>query len=81
MTGNNQIANQIEQNLEHQRMLRSKQAAFILNISEELLRKARSTGYLLGRKGPTYYKLGRSVRYKLEDLQLWIDSAKVEGAA
>ena len=68
-------------NLPTQPLLRSKEVANLLSISEELLRKSRSTGYLLGRPAPTHCKLGRSVRYKLDDLNEWIDSTRVVGAA
>jgi predicted DNA-binding transcriptional regulator AlpA len=68
-------------NLPTQPLLRSKEVANLLSISEELLRKSRSTGYLLGRPAPTHCKLGRSVRYKMEDLECWIDSSRVERVA
>lgn len=64
-----------------QPLLRSKEVANLLSISEELLRKSRSTGYLLGRPAPTHCKLGRSVRYKMEDIESWIDSSRVERVA
>lgn len=65
-------------NLQAQPLLKSKEVANFLSISEELLRKSRSTGYLLGRPAPTHCKLGRSVRYKIEDIEAWVDSSRVE---
>lgn len=60
-------------------LLKSKDVANILGISEELLRKSRSTGYLLGRVAPVHCKLGRTVRYKVEDLDHWINQSRIEG--
>ena len=62
-------------------ILKSKEFANLIGIHEDNVRKSRSTGYLLGRKAPAHLKLGRSVRYKREDILNWIDQARVEVAA
>tara|TARA_Y100001968_G_C19321546_1_gene699541 strand:- start:245 stop:469 length:225 start_codon:yes stop_codon:yes gene_type:complete len=62
-------------------ILKSKEFANLIGIHEDNVRKSRSTGYLLGRKAPAHLKLGRSVRYKREDILAWIDEARVEVAA
>ena len=50
-------------------MLTEKQVAEHLNMSVSLLRKWR-----LFRKGPKFAKIGRAVRYKRGDLEVWMDS-------
>ncbi|WP_044446989.1 helix-turn-helix transcriptional regulator [Alteromonas australica] len=62
-------------------ILKSKEFANLIGIHEDNVRKSRSTGYLLGRKAPAHLKLGRSVRYKRDDILNWIDQARVEVAA
>lgn len=62
-------------------ILKSKEFANLIGIHEDNVRKSRSTGYLLGRKAPAHLKLGRSIRYKREDILNWIDQARVEVAA
>jgi hypothetical protein len=42
-------------------------AARILNLSQSTLAKLRLSG-----KGPAYYKLGRRVVYRQEDLAAWL---------
>lgn len=46
--------------------------AEILGISEHQLRVWRMQG-----RGPMYVKLGRSVRYNMDDLKAWIESRRV----
>ncbi|MED5380767.1 MAG: DNA-binding protein [Pseudomonadota bacterium] len=62
-------------------ILKSKEFANLIGIHEDNVRKSRTTGYLLGRKAPAHLKLGRTVRYKREDILAWIDEARVEVAA
>jgi predicted DNA-binding transcriptional regulator AlpA len=47
-------------------------AARILNVAPQTLRNWRSS-----RKGPPYIKLGRSVRYREEDLAAWIQARRI----
>lgn len=49
-----------------------RQLADLLRISKSYLDKARATEG----KGPTYTKFGRSVRYAVGDVRMWIDSNK-----
>ncbi len=49
------------------------EAASILDCSVGLMRKWR-----LFQQGPRYYKAGRLVRYRLEDLRAFIESNMVE---
>ncbi len=54
-------------------LVTSKQAAKILSCGESSLARKRSRG-----TGPHYHKLGRSVRYHLNDLFEYMKSKKVE---
>lgn len=54
-------------------LLTSKEAAQRLKISENTLHRWRYS-----RKGPPYVKLGRAVRYRAEDLDSFIESARAE---
>lgn len=47
------------------------EAAQYLRSSRSFLRQSRVRG-----TGPTFIKMGRSVRYRLEDLDSWIDGKK-----
>jgi excisionase family DNA binding protein len=48
------------------------QAAAYLGISPHTLRKMRTTG-----RGPSYRKIGKNVRYMMEDLTAYIEKQKV----
>ena len=55
-------------------VLRSREAAFYIGMSESFLRQSRIYGDLPGRTpGPPYIKVGRSVRYLIIDLESWLD--------
>ena len=56
-------------------LLTEQGAAGVLNCSVAFLRKCR-----LFKTGPVYLKLGRLVRYRLEDLAAYID-ASIQGLA
>jgi len=47
-------------------------AALLLSMSAHTLRKMRVTG-----RGPAYCKLGKNVRYRLTDLQAYIEKQQV----
>lgn len=49
------------------------EAAYMLGLSTKTL-QARRYRHL----PPRYYKVGRSIRYKLDDLMEWIENGKVE---
>ena len=57
------------------RLLDTKSAALYLNMSAEYLKRARITGKSSsGSKSPKFIKMGRSIRYPLEELNAFIDS-------
>ena len=53
-------------------LMTSKEAAEYLRYSEYTLRRARVSKYLAGVAAPPYHKIGRTVRYKKEELDEWI---------
>jgi len=55
-----------------QKNLRVRQAAEYVGLSKSALDKYRHYGV-----GPTYIKLGRSVIYRVEDLDAWVASKRV----
>lgn len=55
------------------RFVDEKKAAIILDISVQTLRNWR-----LMRKGPVYFKMGRSVRYKVADLNAYTDERRID---
>jgi hypothetical protein len=57
------------------RLLDEKEAAAVLHCSVAFLRRCR-----LFHTGPPFAKIGRLVRYRMEDLQRYIE-ASMEGAA
>ena len=67
-------------NTEDKRLFTSQEAANYLSVSEHTLRVSRvnsqseRAGVLLGVKAPLFVRIGRSIRYKREDLDAWIDS-------
>jgi len=58
-------------NLIKPRLLNTKEAAIYLSWSESYLKQARMTG---NSKGPVFIKVGRSIRYTIEDLDAYINS-------
>ena len=55
------------------KMVNEVKAAEVLNISVQTARNWRCL-----RKGPPYIKLGRSVRYRIEDLEDFINSRRID---
>lgn len=55
-------------------LLSSKRAAELLDTSEAVLRNARLTGVLWGRSAPEFLKCGAAVRYRIVDLQKFIEA-------
>ena len=49
------------------------QASDVLNVSVQTLRNWRHQ-----RKGPAYLKLGRSVRYQIEDIEKYKEKKKID---
>ena len=60
-------------------MLTDVEAARYIGMSVAFLRLSRCEGTYGNRTpGPPYYKIGRSVRYKLEDLDAWLQKHRVK---
>ncbi len=55
-------------------ILTEKEAAIYIGMSRSFLSQDRMNGYREGRTpGPTFIKLGRSVRYHKKDLDDWLN--------
>jgi excisionase family DNA binding protein len=54
-----------------QRVLTTEQAAALCGLSRRTFEGHRLTG-----RGPKFLKLGRSVRYALEDLEAWLAASR-----
>ncbi len=52
-------------------LLTTPEAASILDISPRTLEKSRSHG-----DGPPFYKIGRSVKYRKDEVEAWLASRK-----
>jgi predicted DNA-binding transcriptional regulator AlpA len=60
-------------------MLTEKEAAQYIGMSRSFLNQDRMNGYRETRtQGPRYIKLGRSVRYHIEDLDSWLIKNRVD---
>lgn len=55
--------------MEDQEWMTSKEAADLLKVSEAFLLRRRRK-----RLAPIWYKLGRAVRYKRQDLEDWLET-------
>jgi predicted DNA-binding transcriptional regulator AlpA len=61
------------------RLLNERETAEFLRISRSSLRQARMSGLREKRiKSPPFIKIGRSVRYSLDDLISWLSSHRVD---
>ena len=47
-----------------------------LGVTPQTLRRKRLTG-----DGPPYYKVGRSVRYSLTDLETWLSARRISSTS
>ncbi len=63
-------------------LLNEDQASAMLGVSVSTLIKLRAAcrHKTSGRQGPAYVKLGRSVRYRIADLEAWIENSIVRPA-
>lgn len=59
-------------------LLSSIEFAQKLKVSESLLRQSRSSGLLFGVPSPKYLKLGRSIRYRPEEVESWLAQFEAE---
>lgn len=56
--------------------LSNKSAADYLGYSASTLRNARHTGVLAGVEAPPYRKIGTTIRYEKETLEIWLSQFK-----
>lgn len=63
-------------------LLTEDQAAAMLGVSPSMLIKLRAAcrHNANGRQGPAYVKLGKSVRYRIADLEAWVENSIVRPA-
>ncbi|AYA64777.1 hypothetical protein [Alteromonas sp. RKMC-009] len=66
-------------NTELKLLLSNNEAATALNIAPITLRISRSTGSLLGVPAPKHIKFAKAVRYRLKDIQEWLDALDTDG--
>ncbi len=59
--------------MNHTRTYATSEIASMFGLRESYLRKLRQL-----RKGPKYFKLGRMVRYRKEDIDSWLGKAVIE---
>lgn len=59
-----------------QRLLTTKEASFFIAMSEHWLKAARFRPELAG---PRYAKIGKCVRYDIQDLEVWLEEKKLWG--
>lgn len=64
--------------MKEKKLLNEKEAAFYLGVSVSLLRQLRTRSYPSKADFLPFYKIGRSVRYRLEDLDEWLEKRRVE---
>ena len=58
------------------------EAASYIGMSRSFLRQSRMDGDRVNRTpGPRYLKIGRSVRYLIEDLDAWLETFRTSDAA
>jgi hypothetical protein len=57
-------------------VISEKDAAVFVGMSTAFLKSARLGK---GSEGPSYIRMGRSIRYRISDLELWLDSRLVQG--
>ena len=58
-------------------LITDKQAALYLSISENWLRQARMDRYREQALGPPFIRIGRAVRYRISDLDEWLENRLV----
>ena len=59
-----------------QRLLTTAEAAEFVRLSQAHLEKCRVYG-----RGPRFVRLGRAIRYRIEDLQAWIAAGLAESTS
>lgn len=62
-----------------QQIVDEKTAAAYISMSLSFLRQARCDGQTANRTpGPSYFKIGRAVRYRISDLDAWLEQHRRE---
>ena len=65
-------------NIAKTNVLTEKEAAIYIGMSRSFLSQDRMNGYRENRtQGPRFMKLGRSVRYHIEDLDEWLNKNRI----
>ncbi|MEM0330724.1 MAG: helix-turn-helix domain-containing protein [Archaeoglobaceae archaeon] len=64
--------------MNEKKLLTEKEAAFYLGVSVSMLRQMRSQSYPAKTDFIPYYKIGRAVRYRLEDLDAWLEERRIQ---
>lgn len=59
-------------------LLTSKEAAHRFGIADITLRTSRTTGKLFGVDAPKHIKLGRTIRYRAEELEAWLGQMEAD---
>lgn len=59
--------------MNQQKLLDTAEVTDLFGLTNAYLRKLRSL-----RKGPKYVKIGRMIRYRMQDVQEWLDKVIVE---
>ncbi len=75
-TTNTDCLNQYKPNL---LLLKDTQLNELTGIPASSWRKSRMNGYLLGVPAPKHIKFGKSVRYRLSDIQDWLEALDQNG--
>ena len=71
---------ELDRKMESKRALNEKEAAAYIGMSVSFLQKDRlADGRPRGHApGPRYIKIGRAVRYLVEDLDAWLDARRLD---
>lgn len=51
----------------------TKEAAIYIGVCKSSLDKSRVTGELMGHPAPVFVKMGKSIRYRKNDLDRWVN--------
>ena len=67
--------------MQKQRLLADPDAAYYIGMSVSFLRQSRMEGRRVNRSpGPPFIKIGRAIRYDLQDLDIWLQANRKEVA-
>jgi len=61
------------------KFITEKEACIYIGMSRPFLARSRVEGNRKGRTpGPPYYKIGRAIRYSIDDLDFWLEEHRQE---